>query len=171
VLEELQDIVSVLRRTNDVEEADRAPTTAAGIPTLVEKFRAVGMRVDAQFADALTLTPAASAAAYRVVQEGLTNAHRHGTGSASVQLRSDGEQIHIEIENPVADSAPVVAGSGFGLIGMRERVTAAGGTLEIRTPPGLFRVHVVLPSAQAQQRPATRRPAPAPRPAALGGTS
>jgi signal transduction histidine kinase len=106
-----------------------------------------------------------------VVQEGLTNAHRHGTGTASIRVHAEGEQVHIEIENSVAEDAPP-GRTGFGLIGMRERVTAAGGTLEIRTPPGIFRIRVALPQATAPRvaGPVALRPASAPRPAALGGT-
>jgi signal transduction histidine kinase len=147
VLEELQEIVSVLRRTGAPDEPDRAPTTAAGIPALIASFRAVGMEIDATIAGDLALTPTANAAAYRVVQEALTNAHRHGTGSAAVRVRPDDANLHIDIENPV-DGTSRSDGSGFGLVGMRERVTAAGGTLDVRTRPGRFALHVTLPLAQ-----------------------
>jgi signal transduction histidine kinase len=146
VLEELQDIVALLRRTGGADEPDPAPTTAAGIPALVASFRAVGMDIDADIAGDLPLTPAVNAAAYRVVQEALTNAHRHGSGTASVQVRPDESDLHIEIENPV-DGSGLADGSGFGLVGMRERVTAAGGTLDIQAQPGRFAVHVTLPLA------------------------
>ncbi len=147
VLEELQEIVSVLRRTGAPDEPDPAPTTAAGIPSLVASFQAVGMKIDAAIAADLALTPAASAAAYRVVQEALTNAHRHGTGTASVHVQPDGKYLDIEIKNPV-DGTGLADGSGFGLVGMRERVTAAGGTLDITARPDRFAVHVRLPLAQ-----------------------
>jgi signal transduction histidine kinase len=146
VLGELQEIVSLLRRTGGADEPDPTPTTAAGIPALIASFRAVGMRVDAAIAGDAPLTPAANAAAYRVVQEALTNAHRHGTGSASVQVRPEQTYLHIDIENPV-QGAGTADGSGFGLVGMRERVTAAGGTLDILARPGRFAVHVTLPLA------------------------
>jgi len=146
VLEELQEIVALLRRTGGVDEPDPVPTTAAGIPALVTSFRAVGMEIDAVIASDLRLTPAANAAAYRVVQEALTNAHRHGTGAASLRVHPDDTDLHIEIENPV-DGSRLADGSGFGLIGMRERVTAAGGTLDIQAGPTRFAVHVTLPLA------------------------
>lgn len=146
VLDELQDIVALLRRTGGTDEPDARPTTAAGIPGLIESFRALGMSVEASVATGLVLTPAANAAAYRVVQEGLTNAHRHGGGFAAVRTHADGAYLHIDIENPV-DQDHQNEGSGFGLVGMRERVTAAGGTLDIRARPGTFAIHVTLPLA------------------------
>jgi signal transduction histidine kinase len=104
------------------------------------------MSVEASVATGLILTPAANAAAYRVVQEGLTNAHRHGAGSAAVRTHAEGAYLHIDIQNPVNDDHQN-EGSGFGLVGMRERVTAAGGTLDIRARSGTFAIHVTLPLA------------------------
>jgi signal transduction histidine kinase len=110
------------------------------------------MEVDADVTGDLALTPAGNAAAYRVVQEALTNAHRHGTGGAAIRVRPDSEYLHIEISNPITDGAQPSDGSGFGLIGMRERVTAAGGTLDIGTRRGHFTVHVTLPLAPGAVR-------------------
>jgi signal transduction histidine kinase len=152
VLEELQEIVSVLRHT-DGDEPEPVPTTVASIPALISSFRAVGMRIDADLAGDLALTPAANAATYRVVQEGLTNAYRHGSGSATIEVRPRSNQLHIRIENPV-DGTRRTEGSGFGLVGMRERVTAAGGTLDIGSRPGSFTIHVTLPLAQPVPSPA-----------------
>ena len=104
------------------------------------------MTVEASVATGLDLTPAVNAAAYRVVQEGLTNAHRHGTGVADLHTYAEHGDLHIDIENPV-DDVHQGEGSGFGLVGMRERVTAAGGTLDIRASPGTFAIHVTLPLA------------------------
>jgi signal transduction histidine kinase len=105
------------------------------------------MSIDAEIAGDIALTPAVNAAAYRVVQEALTNAHRHGAGSAQVRVRPVGSHLQIDIENPV-DSSRLAHGSGFGLVGMRERVTAAGGILDIRAQQDLFGIHVTLPLAQ-----------------------
>jgi signal transduction histidine kinase len=169
VLEELQEIVSVLRRTSGTDEPDPVPTTAAGIPSLIESFRAVGMSVDASITGDVALTPTTNAAAYRVVQEALTNAHRHGTGTASLKVHPEDACLHIDIENPV-DELKRAEGSGFGLIGMRERVTAAGGTLDIGSRPDRFTIHVTLPlaspgstraSSAAKQVPAQTKTSPA----------
>jgi signal transduction histidine kinase len=170
VLEELQEIVSLLRRARGPDDPDPSPTTAAGIPALIESFRAVGMRIDATVDGDTALTPAANAAAYRVVQEALTNAHRHGTGSATIDVRPDGTQLHIDIENPV-DGARRLDGSGFGLVGMRERVTAAGGTLDIRASTGRFAIHVRLPLAHPVAGTPAAPAAPAPPRRALGHTA
>jgi signal transduction histidine kinase len=71
--------------------------------------------------------------AYRVVQEGLTNALRYAAGAAvSVEVRGEREALVVEVENAPATDAVALAGigSGNGLLGLRERVGACGGTLE-----------------------------------------
>ena len=70
----------------------------------------------------------AARTAYRVVQEALTNLHRHGTGEARGRICVEDGRIKILIENPVLD-APTARAGGRGLVGMRERRTLAGGAL------------------------------------------
>jgi signal transduction histidine kinase len=78
---------------------------------------------------------------YRVVQECLTNAHRHGTGTATVDVRAHDGRICVTVENltgpALRGSGP---GSGLGLVGMRERVESCGGGLTIGSDGGRFRV-------------------------------
>ena len=84
--------------------------------------------------------------AYRVVQEGLTNALKHGMGRrAHVLLRRDGDEVEIVITNPL-DRAPETASpSGFGLVGLRERVESVGGHLDAGVAPGGYRLAARLP--------------------------
>ncbi len=88
-------------------------------------------------------------AAYRVVQEGLTNALRYAAGSAvAVRVRGGPEALTVEVENAPADSEVALAGAGTGtgIQGLRERAGACGGRLEAGpTPSGGWRLGVSLP--------------------------
>ena len=81
-------------------------------------------------------------AAYRVLQEALTNAARHGGGSALVTI-TVGDDLQLTVTNPLVAGA--AAGTGHGLVGMRERVALLGGTLEAGCRDGRFCVHAELP--------------------------
>jgi signal transduction histidine kinase len=93
--------------------------------------------------------------AYRVVQEALTNAHRHGTGAASLVVSQDERELRIVVTNPVAEGqatdptsgeTAATTGAGLGLIGMRERVTPYGGELDVGPRAGGgWRVCATLP--------------------------
>ena len=98
-------------------------------------------------------------AAYRLAQESLTNAPRYGDGSARLLVEYAPSGVILEVTNDVRP-APQLAGSGYGLLGMRERAASAGGQVTAGyTDDGRFRVHAVLPT----EKPAA---APAPEPAA-----
>ncbi len=98
-----------------------------------------------------TSRPRPGSTAYRVIQEALTNAGRYGTGTARVVLMEEGQTLHVEVSNPGRRTcrrpAPCHAPgrtTGHGLIGMRERVAATGGTLTI-TEGERFHIRVDLP--------------------------
>ena len=83
---------------------------------------------------------------YRVAQEALTNARRHGgpTATADVRLRYSADAIELEVSND--GRAHLVGRPGLGLVGMRERASASGGTLEAGPRPrGGFLVRVRVP--------------------------
>jgi signal transduction histidine kinase len=126
----MDDIRSVVRLLRDDGDG-RLPAPLSGdIPAMVEEFRAAGAPIDGTVGSELDDLPATTAlTAYRVVQEGLTNAIRHGTGAIDLTVDTPGEGDHVEIRigNDIAGAASPTGGSG--LPGMRERVTAAGGTL------------------------------------------
>lgn len=150
-LDELRQVITVLR--DDVtDEGDRPQPRLADIPALVAESRAVGV-------DVVLHGPtwddepsgAVARAAYRVVQEGLTNARRHAPGFA-VEVRVDGvpgEQLVLEVCNPVPPfgSAGEAMGSGTGLVGLTERVHLAGGRLDHATKDGTFSLKAWLPWA------------------------
>jgi signal transduction histidine kinase len=95
------------------------------------------------------LSAAADLAAYRIVQESLTNAQKHGAGGDTrVRLAHDSDALHIEVHNRGGRPSPVETPSsgGHGILGMTERATSLGGTLRaVAEPDGAFRVTATLP--------------------------
>jgi signal transduction histidine kinase len=137
VLEELGVMLSVLR--DGSQQPDRAPAPGAGqIARLVDSAAASGLKVDlVTEGTAPELSPVVGTAAYRIVQESLTNVIRHSkAGRARVEVVASGESglcVEISDAGPAAarssaeGSAWSSAGSGVGIRGMRERVTSTGG--------------------------------------------
>jgi signal transduction histidine kinase len=118
----------------------------ASLGTLVERYRAAGLVVAVETTGtARPLGATADGAAYRIVQESLTNASRHGSGSARVELTFRERELELTVTNPVA---PGSAGSsdGHGLTGMRERALLAGGSLDAGRDGDTFRVDARLPA-------------------------
>ena len=153
-LDELRATVGLLRERTDVpgevEPVEpHAPTrpplpTLERLPQLVEAVRAAGADLEVQtLGRPGRLSPGADLAAYRIVQESLTNATKHAPG-APVRLDLDWEEgwLRIRVENSVAPAATTGTGRrghegpGHGLLGMSERVRAAGGDLRIENPDG-----------------------------------
>jgi signal transduction histidine kinase len=89
--------------------------------------------------------------AYRILQEALTNAARHGAGSARVDVAFEPNALALTVTNPLAngDRPARADGGGHGLVGMRERAGLLGGTLEAGQRNGEFRVRARLPFAEA----------------------
>ncbi|MCZ4551347.1 sensor histidine kinase [Gordonia rubripertincta] len=146
VLRETQSILAVLR----VGSEDDPLTPAAGyagIVDLVETFRSAGLVIDADIDQTpMALSPNVSTAAYRIAQEALTNAQRHGTGSVHLRVEVGRRSVTVEARNAIrgSGSGPDRTGSGYGLVGMRERASSAGGRLDVDTVDGFFRVRAVL---------------------------
>jgi len=152
-LDELRATLGLLR--DDQTPDDRTPTpTFEQLTTLVTNVRSAGVALEVQIdGTPRVLGPVADVAAYRIVQEALSNATRHAAG-AEVQLRVQwtDTELHLEVTNgPAADPlTDPVRGSGHGLIGMRERATTAGGTFNAGpTDAGGFAVQAVLPLGAA----------------------
>jgi signal transduction histidine kinase len=148
VLDEMADIVSVLRRPDDPAPANQPLPTLDQLDRLIADFTAAGLDVEWQTAGARkAVAPTTGLAAYRIVQESLTNAHRHGSsGRALLRVAFEPDALSIEVTNETTASAAGSSRLGHGIIGIRERVAAAGGTLEIGpTGTGWFRVHATLP--------------------------
>jgi len=149
-LAELHATVGLLRAEDPGSSAPAAPTVGLdALPTLVAGLAGSRLEVEQHLGGRVRpLPPAVDLTAYRVIQEALTNASRHGSG-ARVVLRVDygTEEIAIVVENPVRSGAAARPGAdGHGLTGMRERVTALGGRLEAGPDRhGSFRLVAVIP--------------------------
>jgi signal transduction histidine kinase len=149
-LEELRDVVGVLREGTD-SETRRPQPTLADLPTLIEESRAAGMRIEAELD--LPEAPGGTSigrTAYRVVQEGLTNARKHAPGVlVRVKVATSEDALKIEVRNPaplIRPAAPALPGAGSGLVGLGERVGLADGELRHEVAPGgEFILEVTLP--------------------------
>ena len=171
-LRELRAILEVLRQVDGGSPAVPVPDLRA-IAALVEATSAAGTPATLESAETPDpLPPPVALAAYRIVQESLTNVVRHaGRVAATVGLRQDGGYLHVDVVND-GGAAPAAfsEGTGAGLAGMRERAAALGGTLDAGPRPGGgFAVHARLPVAAAA--PARGPEAPATGPAGTGSTA
>ena len=136
-LEELRDVIGVLREEPGQEQASTVPQpTLADIPRLVEETRRAGAKVDfeMQVDDAASAPGPLGRDAYRIVQEALTNVGKHAPGThARVRVAgAPNRGLHVSVRNPRALGAharPALPGSGTGLLGLQERVTLANGVL------------------------------------------
>ena len=139
-------MVGGLRERSSVDGSVEAPTGLASLEALVARHRETGLEVAAsESGTPRRLGPAADQAAYRIVQEALTNAARHGMGRAQIDVTYGDDTLDLTVTNPVPVTAPKPATRGHGLIGMRERATLLGGTLEAGHTNGIFRVRASLP--------------------------
>ncbi|HEX2274059.1 MAG TPA: histidine kinase [Acidimicrobiales bacterium] len=144
--EEIDRIVGFLREDASANDGVEAPPGLASLDTLVAQHVAAGLDVmlDASGAPR-ALLGAADQAAFRVLQEALTNAARHGAGNARVQLAFDDAAVELTVTNSVPTRPSPRSGGGHGLIGMRERVSALGGDFEAGRVNGGFRVRARIP--------------------------
>jgi signal transduction histidine kinase len=157
-LEDLREVIGVLRSTRaDDDRAQGVPErpqpTMIDVPMLIEESRKAGMRVslECELTDLGAVPEAVGRTAFRIVQEGLTNARKHADNAAvSVAVRgAAADGLTVEIRNPwpvgVAGTTPI-PGAGMGIIGLAERTALSGGRLEHgRTPAGEFRLWTWLP--------------------------
>lgn len=144
VLREMQQILDVLRRGED--GGDRDPVAdARRIPDLIETMRASGTVIEASLDDTGGLDSSVSTAMFRLVQEALTNAQRHGTGTIRISLTAESDELIVDVQNKRSSAANASErGSGYGLVGMRERAQSVGGHLEVVEDANTFRVRAVL---------------------------
>jgi signal transduction histidine kinase len=179
-LDELREVIGVLRDDSlpDLAADSRPLPGVADLPELVAESRAAGMRVEtlgdtwpARPETVAGLPDAAGRTAYRVVQEGLTNARKHAPGQP-VAVTLDGHPgagLNVSVVNPTGSASANAAGpsfpvpgSGTGLIGLTERLELAGGTLDWRNSGGEFRLRAWLPWPEAADPDPTGPGAPMP---------
>lgn len=143
VVVETQRILALLRLGDDIpdDEALRPTPALSGLEGLVASFESIGLDVRPSIdLPAGFVEPSVGVTVYRVVQEALTNAYRHGEGPATVDVRERDGRICVTVENRVGHTMRG-SGSGLGLLGMRERVESSSGRLTIDSDDGRFRVH------------------------------
>ncbi|MFJ1977344.1 sensor histidine kinase [Streptomyces albogriseolus] len=149
-LQDLREIIGVLR-AGDSEDAGRPQPTLAALDALVAESLQAGMKVtlEQRVTDAGSVPASVGRTAYRIAQEGLTNARKHapGTDVTVSVVGGPGEDLTVTVHNPAPEAdVPPVPGAGQGLIGLTERATLTGGTLEHGpTPEGGFEVRARLP--------------------------
>jgi signal transduction histidine kinase len=147
-LGEIDQLVRALREDDLPEERNgrvEPPLGLAALESLAERHRSAGLTVDVSTQGAPRPLPAGlDQAAYRILQEALTNAARHGNGRADVDVTFGPRSLELAVTNPIPLGRPPGA-AGHGIVGMRERAALLGGTLETGSSAGLFRVRAHLP--------------------------
>ncbi|HWS38084.1 MAG TPA: histidine kinase [Actinoplanes sp.] len=148
-LAELRESIRLLR----MDDSDPPAGTVGvdDVPDLVRRVEEAGLTVRMR-TDGVprSLPVAVDMSAYRIVQESLTNAVRHGAGPADVVIGYQPGLLVLTVANPVG-TAPGADGAGAGLIGMRERASLLGGSFAAGAEGGTFRVRVSLPAEENRQ--------------------
>jgi signal transduction histidine kinase len=137
---------------DEADELGLAPAPGAReVPALAQAFRESGLEVELQMDEPLpALPPGVDVSVYRIVQEALTNALKHGAGG-TVTLRLDVSPTDVSVltTNPAGDTSG--GGSGLGLVGMAERAALLGGRLTHGVDGDRFRLLATLPLAAGEQ--------------------
>ncbi|WP_326550518.1 sensor histidine kinase [Micromonospora sp. NBC_01813] len=166
VLTEIGDLLRLLRSEDD-DSGNGATAPQPGLDQLdrlVSGFAEVGLSVSVRTdGDVSAVTGAVDVVAYRVIQEGLTNAHKHGAEHrAHILIEVDDQHVLVVVTNPVlmtpSDSRPDPARGareghgGHGLVGLRERVASVRGVVETGLSPGGYRIAATLPLPKEEPR-------------------
>jgi signal transduction histidine kinase len=152
-LAEIDRLVRALR-DDDLEDESNGrvepPLGLAALETLAERHRLAGLAVSVQIRGSPRALPSAlDQAAYRILQEALTNAARHGDGSALVEITLAPSALELTVSNPIRrQSAPAQA--GHGIVGMRERAALLGGSIDVGATNGRFRLTAHLPYGEGR---------------------
>jgi signal transduction histidine kinase len=147
----LGDIRGIVRllRNDQAAGLDTVQPGLADVDGLIAGYRSAGMPVHLSFErDTVEISPAAELALFRVLQEALTNAARHGTGAANVDLRATPEGVRLEVWNP-APVAVIRRTRGAGLVGMHERIVATAGSFDAGLRGDQWVVRAIVPTGVA----------------------
>jgi signal transduction histidine kinase len=143
--EEIDHFVGALRDPT-LTDAVEAPPGLASVPTLVDQHAGAGLAVTCTTTGASPpLASAVDQAAYRILQEALTNASRHGSGSAQLAIAFGDAALELRVTNRIATDRASASPNGHGLVGMRERAALLGGHLDAEPRDGIFCVCARLP--------------------------
>ena len=142
---EIDQLVRVLRE--DGGDGVEPPPGVAALDGLLARHREAGLDVTAEVSGVRRpLPPAVDRGAYRILQEALTNAARHGGGRVDVRVAFADGALELAVTNPLGPAGG--NGRGHGLLGMRERAALLGGSLRADTVDGWFEVQAWLPTAR-----------------------
>lgn len=146
-LSSLKEVIGVLRAD---AEGDADSPTLGNLSELIASVRATHPNVDLEVDGEVTdLSPAASLACYRIIQECLSNARKHAPGShVAVRVSRTRDELSVEVRNtaPTRQTEPQPGPGGFGVLGMRERASMLGGWLDSgSTDEGGWRTHASIP--------------------------
>jgi signal transduction histidine kinase len=145
-VEDIEQIVGTLREGDSVNGIIESSPGLASLDTLIAQREEAGLEVRIDAAGTpRPLGAATDQAAYRILQEALTNAARHGAGSARVELAFGEVAVELTVTNPVIASASPGPADGHGLVGMQERATVLGGSLAAERTNGAFRLRARIP--------------------------
>jgi signal transduction histidine kinase len=143
---EIDALVRALRDDDGGNGHVEAQPGLAALDTLLSRHRLTGLDVTVHREVAPRPLPRrVDQAAYRILQEALTNAARYGTGRAEIDVRSSEKELELTVRNPVSDPTASAEGGGHGLTGMRERAELLSGSLTTGVDDGAFIVHAHLP--------------------------
>jgi signal transduction histidine kinase len=152
-LEEMRAMIGLLRADGGEEDETTAPARLAELSKLVESARASGMTVDvrSEIDESVALPAAVDLTAYRIAQEALTNAVKHAPQTtARVEIKHDQGVLTVEVVNDLTATAGNTSDTGTGLLNMRERAMAVGGSLSAGPSEAGWLVRAVLPVAGAR---------------------
>lgn len=152
-LAEMRQMIEVLREPGGDGTAvpELVSARLAETDELVERVRAAGLAVRVRTDGAPGPLPVGvDLAAYRIVQESLTNALKHGTGEADLTIAYRPAEVVLTVENPVRRDGAGLPGAGAGLIGMRERATLLAGRFSAGPHDGRWRVRAALPIGEGR---------------------
>ncbi len=145
-VEDIDHIVATLREGGSTNGAVRAPVGLASLDTLVAHHATTGLAVTLEGTGTpRELSGVSDRAAYRILQEALTNAARHGTGSATIVLAFGADGLDLTVTNPTTAADAPRPGGGHGVIGMRERAILLGGSLDVERADGAFALRARIP--------------------------
>ena len=143
--EDIDQIVHSLRDDGSIDVSQPAPLGLTSLDSLVIHHAENGLQVAVRrIGNPRPLAHPSDQAVYRILQEALTNAARHGTGTADVELAFRDTALELTVTNPIPAEGPRSEG-GHGLIGMRERAALLGGTLDTGYMRGMFCVSAKVP--------------------------
>ncbi|MDQ0931133.1 sensor histidine kinase [Streptomyces turgidiscabies] len=159
-MEELREILGVLRHADVADESGSDRGTREDITALVTEFRRTGgvIELDWSVTDLATVGDGTRQAIHRVVREGLTNVLKHASGARTrVEVRSTGDGTEVSVTNDAPRTQALSqGGTRSGLAGLQERISLLGGAFEAgAVPHGGFRVSAWLPPQSGLPRPRT----------------